>query len=447
MAKSKSQKKVLIIDVALMVVIAAVLGVSMMFIERVELALGLRYEQAVRVPDDDGSADYTDALKVHFVDVGQGDCTLVELPDGKTMIIDGGDADSEVSSAILTYIDDNFPQDFKYFDYAILTHPDSDHCGSLDDVLNTYPARVSYRPNVEAVGTAKNPVTDPGKADLTANAVTKDTAAYANAIVAMYNDSADFTPVVHVTDPADETQTISGGSAYEYTLTFYSPLSEKYTDWNNYSPVMILEYKDVRFALSGDAEKKNEEEFVAKVASARTDGVTDKYDAFTDDYTVHVIKAGHHGSRTSTSQAYIDAITTPEGARSAYYVISCGEGNKYGHPHSETLDRLESMGVPDGNVLRTDTGGDFMLNVRRDGEAFKLFCNGFKTEYVTAYKSIAGVRLTWPIVAWTVYAVIVVALIVHIAVYALGVKSASNGGENSGTGSGKKKSSGKRSKK
>lgn len=425
MAKT-SKKTVIIAEVIFLVVVAAVLAVTMFFCEPIELALGLKYEKAVRVPTGDENADYTNALKVHFVDVGQGDCTLVQFPDGKTAIIDGGENDAEVKAAIIEYIDENFDESFKYFDYALLTHSDSDHCGSLDDVLAAYPARVSYRPNVEA---NKDGYVDPGKSALSSDAKTKDTAAYKNCIEAMYKPNADFTPVVHVTDPEDESQTIKGGEGDgAYSLTFYSPLSAKYTDWNNYSPIMILEYKGYRFALSGDAEKENEKEFVERVAEAKTDGKTDKYDIFTDDYTVHVIKAGHHGSRTSTSQAYIDAITTPEGAAAAYYVISCGEGNEYGHPHSETIKRLNDMGVPESNVLRTDEDGDFMLSVRNDGGTFKLFCNGFKTEYEIAYKTAGSIELTWAVVAWCGYAVLVVITVVQLVFTALGGNKSSRGG-------------------
>ena len=160
-----------------------------------------------------------------------------------------------------------------------------------------------------------------------------------------------------------------------------------------------------------------------RVAEAKTDGIDDKYDVFTDDYTVHVIKAGHHGSRTSTSQAYIDAITTPEGSAAAYYIISCGAGNDYGHPHSETVDRLKNMGVPDENVLRTDEDGDFMLSVRSDNGAFKLFCNGFKTEYELAYKTAGSIELKWAVVAWCGYAVLVVITVVQMTFTALGGRS------------------------
>ena len=303
---------------------------------------------------------------------------------------------------------------------------------------------MSYRPNVEAVGTSSNPYTDPAKDDLK-NAVTKNTAAYASCVKDMYAPAPDFTPTVYVTDPSDEAQTVTGGvEDSAYTFTFYSPLSESYTDWNDYSPIMILSYRGYNFALSGDAEKKNEAEFVAKVEAAKTDGVTDKYDLFTDDFTVNAIKCGHHGSRTSTSQAYIDAITTPVGAKNAYYIISCGEGNSYKHPHVETLDRLAEMGVPQDNILRTDLVGDITLSVRADesGE-FKLFYGDKQTAppevpdppetpdnpdteqpdlpvKVLVYLKIGGIKITWALVAWSSYAALVILAAVHVACFGNG---------------------------
>lgn len=448
---NKSRKKILIIDIIALVIIAVALAVSMKWSFDIELKLGLLYyvdsntvdekdivtpkNGGIRVSADGQITDYARSgadgdLYIHYVDVGQGDCTLIEFPDGKTMIIDGGENKKSTEAAIGAFIADNFPTDFKYFDYAILTHPDSDHCGSLDYVLQNYPARVSYRPNVEAVGTSSNPYTDPAKDDLK-NAVTKNTAAYAACVKAMYAPAPDFTPTVYVTDPSDEAQTVTGGvEDSAYTFTFYSPLSESYTDWNDYSPIMILSYRGYNFALSGDAEKKNEAEFVAKVEAAKTDGVTDKYDLFTDDFTVNAIKCGHHGSRTSTSQAYIDAITTPVGAKNAYYIISCGEGNSYKHPHVETLDRLAEMGVPQDNILRTDLEGDITLSVRADesGE-FKLFYGDKQTAppevpdppaKVLVYLKIGGIKITWALVAWSSYAVLIILAAVHVACFGNG---------------------------
>lgn len=435
------KKKVVVLDIILLIVIAVVLGVSMVWSRDIELELGLLYyvdagavdsDEIVELSADGAEGENGGALKVHYLDVGQGDCTVIDFPDGKTMIIDAGKGYNSVKTAITTFIDENYGADFKYFDYAILTHPDDDHCGSMGYVLENYPAKVCYRPNVEA--TAKG-YTDP--AGVLPKG--KETASYKTAIEAMYTE-VDGTPsVVYITDPSDEEQTITGGTGEDaYSFTFYSPLSEKYTDWNDYSPIMILSYRGFELALSGDAEKTNESEFVQKVQNAKTDGITDKYDIFTDDYTVHAIKCGHHGSRTSTSQAYIDAITTPDGAKNAYYIISCGKGNTYKHPHEETLKRLAAMGVPDENILRTDIIGSIVLSVRADDNGtYGLYYGDKKTdvpatdpskpdgsktesEKVLVYRKLGGIRLTWGTVCWTCYAALVLAAVVHIFVVSVG---------------------------
>ncbi|MDE5592653.1 MAG: MBL fold metallo-hydrolase [Clostridiales bacterium] len=472
----KSKKKIAIIDVIVLVVLAIVLGVSMVWSRDIELKLGLLYYVDAETVDESdivtlngvyASADGSAELKVHFVDVGQGDCAIIELPDGKTMLIDGGENTKQVESNIQTFINKTFAPDFKYFDYAILTHPDSDHCGSIDYVLNKYPARVCYRPNVEATGTTANTYTDQGKADLSSDARKKNTAVYANAIKAMYYVSDDMTSVVYVTDPTVSEQSFSGGEGNSaYSFTFYSPLTKKYgsNDWNNYSPIMILDYQGYKFAMSGDAEVKNLGEFVAKVNAAKTDGVTDKYDAFTDDYCVNVIKAGHHGSDNATTMDYLNVLTTPSGAENAYCVISVGTGNSYGHPKQAALDMYKNIGIPDENVLRTDQKGDISFTVRVDEEGtYTMYCGDRKTQnpnapvitpdnpnppynpnnpddnnnndpdddkkpenpnpddhepekiQVLVYRKLGGIKLTWAVVAWSCYVVVVLAAAVHIA--------------------------------
>ena len=451
---NSEKKKIAIIDVLVLIVLAVVLGVSMAFSRDIELKLGLLYYAEVQEeaePEEDESGedgeivDYTKfpQLYVHFVDVGQGDCTIIELPDGKTMVIDGGENKKDVESAVQTFIDKTFSSDFKYFDYAILTHPDSDHCGSFDYILNKYPARVVYRPNVEAMGTEKNPYTDPGKADLKSGAIEKSTGAYAAAVDAMYKEIDGKPNVVYVTDPSDEEQTIKGGEGDNaYSFTFYSPLSDNYgtkesdASWNDYSPIMILEYKGFKFAMSGDAEEENLGEFVDKVQSAKTDGVTDKYDVFTDSYCVNVIKAGHHGSHNATTLDYLNAITTETGALGVYCVVSCGAGNSYKHPHQEALDRYRQIGVNESNILRTDLVGDITFSVHVDEQGvYKLYYGDKATKapnLALVYKTIGSIELKWALVAWVIYAVLVIAAIVHIAVFAGKQSGASGSGGKSG---------------
>lgn len=452
MAK-RNNRKLYFTDIAVVAVVAAIVAITMAFASEVDLALGFAYYENVIVEteetDGDGTAVIDEAaeLRVHFLDVGQGDCAIIELPYGETMIIDGGENNKSVEEAIDKFISDTLPADFEYFDYCILTHPDSDHCGSLDYVLSHYPAKVCYRPNVEAVGTDKNPYTDPAKGNgLTSDAVKKNTAVYANAVAPMYAANDDFTPTVYITNANDDTQTITGGRGDNtFTLTFYTPLSTKYTgegDWNNYSPIMILEYNGFKFAMSGDAEEKNLDEFVAKVKNAPTDGVTDKYDAFDGSYCVNVIKAGHHGSENATTAEYLDVMTTASGAANTYCVISCGEGNEYGHPHQAAIDRYIAAGFKEENilrtdVLRTDVAGDISFSVRQTSSGeFGLFYGSMQTRPTRKelrYKTFGGIELKWVWVGWCFVALVFILACAHM----LYLKFSSGGNDENGSKNGK----------
>ncbi len=444
---SKNKKKIYFIDIAILIVVAIVLAITMPFAAEVEFALGLSYyvdANGERVDPSVASAEEAGKeLHVHFVDVDQGDCCVIEFPNGEYAVIDGGEnSKTKVEVKIDAFFEKYMPADFAYFDYCILTHPDSDHCGSLDYILNKYPAKVSYRPNVKATGEG---YTDPGAADLTADATSKSTGVYRNVINAMYDPTAphEFTPIVKVTDAHDDTQTITVGSGDDVcTLTFYTPLSTRYTgegDWNNYSPIMILDYRGFSFVMSGDAEEKNLEEFSARVKAAPTDGVDDKYDRFTDTFNADVIKAGHHGSENATTSEYLEIMTSPDGVSSTYSVISCGAGNKYDHPHQAALDRITGVGIKTENILRTDEKGNIDFSVKPDTDGtFKLFYGDAATEkpvtpetdepcvmpeYTLVHVKIGGVELRWTWLAWVCYAVIAIAVLIHI-VY---VKSRSSG--------------------
>ena len=117
-----------------------------------------------------------------------------------------------------------------------------------------------------------------------------------------------------------------------------APVTEDYSDLNNSSVMVMLTYGNNKFLFTGDAE---EEEECTVTADIKCD----------------VLKVGHHGSSTSTSRAFLTAAS-PE-----YAVISCGMGNSYGHPHTETIDKLKKAGI---NIYRTDLQGDIIMTC--DGE-------------------------------------------------------------------------------
>lgn len=404
------------IRIAIVLVVGVLLGVSLLFENQINLALGL---EKIEKTEYDGTTagdirkkSVAGDLNVHFVDVGQGDACIVELPDGKKMIIDGGEKDAK--DALLGYIDENITDKdgnkITYFDYAILTHTDSDHCGSLDDVLNKYPAKNFYRPNVKC--NYKDYV-DPDASLLTSDCVSKGTAAYKDVIAAaskgknkfgdeykVYINSFELDPIVPDAKP--------GADGY-YSLSFYGPNSNSYKDWNNYSPIMILEYEGIKIALTGDCEKEGEAEFAEK-AKAREG----KFSVFDDNYSVDVIKAGHHGSRTSTGEAFVEAVTTAESRPNTLIVISCGLNNKYKHPHTEKLEQFKKDGFQDKNILRTDRNGTIVLSVRYNEATsdFRLFY-GADPMVKTQEKTV-----DWRYIALSIFVVVALVILVEPAITA-----------------------------
>ncbi len=350
-----------LIRIIIVLVVGIALGVSLLFENKINAALGL---SKINETDYEGTVASTikreiGDLNVHFLDVGQGDACIIELPDDRNILIDGGDDGSD--KTIIDYIEANIKNDdgstIEYFDFAILTHSDRDHCGSMDEVLTKYPAKNFYRPNVLA---NRKGYTDPGAELLTSDCATKDTIAYMNVIAAGHAGGANVFINSYELDPIVPENVAEDSDDY-YSLSFYGPNSNSYKDWNNYSPIMILEYQDRRIALSGDCEKEGEAEFVKKTEERK-----DKYSVFTDTYTVDIIKMGHHGSSTSTSVAYIDAITTETSLENVYFIISCGIDNKYKHPHDSKLTQLANQGVPDKNIVRTDQNGTILVSVHYD---------------------------------------------------------------------------------
>ena len=376
MAKSSSKKMWIFRIVTTLVVGVALLISVIGFEDKINGALGLTKVSETKYEGTTSSEviELGGEMSVHFVDVGQGDACIVELPDDKTILIDGGDKDSEVADNLLAYIENYIKTDdgktIEYFDYAILTHPDADHCGSMDKVLNEYPAKNFYRPNVLA--TYKG-FTDPGKANLISGYGEKETREYMSAIEAghqkdtnIFINSIDLDPIVPLNIDEDDKD--------YYKLSFYGPESPSYADWNDYSPIMILEYQNYRFALTGDCEKEGEAQFTENVEDAETDGKTDKFDEFDDNYFVDVIKLGHHGSSTSTSPEFVDVITTSTSVENTLLIVSCGFDNKYGHPHDSKIKELLKTGFKEENILRTDKNGSIVLSVRQDeGGEYKLY--------------------------------------------------------------------------
>lgn len=247
------------------------------------------------------------ALEVHFVDVGEGDATLIRFSSGKTMLIDSGD--NVKVKQLTTYIDKVFFNSHKkVFDYVVLTHSDSDHSGNMDTILDKYKVNNFIRPNILIDG-LENYLAD-GRAKYDNN---ND---YVSTITRLYSLEKDNKIKVSFAKP--DTYIDMGNNAKVHIL---SPLKPYYTTTNDYSIVMIVEDNNEKFMLTSDASTDVENDII------------NSYDE--DVLDVDVLKLGHHGSDTSTSLDWLDT-TQPD-----YAVISVGEDNSYQHPSSAVLDNIE----------------------------------------------------------------------------------------------------------
>ena len=256
------------------------------------------------------------ALEVHFVDVGEGDATLISFSSGKTMLIDSGD--NVKVKQLTTYIDKVFFNSHKkVFDYVVLTHSDCDHSGNMDTILDKYKVNNFIRPNILIDG-LENYLAD-GRAKYDNN---ND---YVATITKLYSLEKDNKIKVSFAEP--DTYIDMGNNAKVHIL---SPLKPYYTTTNDYSIVMIVEDNNEKFMLTSDASTDVENDII------------NSYDE--DVLDVDVLKLGHHGSDTSTSLDWLD-ITQPY-----YAVISVGEDNSYQHPSSAVLDNIELY-----NEEHTDT--------------------------------------------------------------------------------------------
>lgn len=265
-------------------------------------------------------------LLIHFLYVGQGDSTIVQFPDGKNMIIDGGPR-----SAAKTVTDIIEANGINKFDYVLLTHPDEDHVGSLDDAMLKTEVKNIFMPDV-------NTTTGVYTAFLSAVEVKEDEGA--NVLISRAG------------------MTIEGDG---YRILFFTPTDQMYenvSDINAISPIIFLEYAGKKAVFTGDATKKTESEFLkvlnGSVASEHYSlDELRGYDADADIY-----KAGHHGSNTSSSQEFLQVI------RPEISIVSSGADNRYGHPHKDVTDRLEMYGT----MFNTAVYGHITVIISPDGQ-------------------------------------------------------------------------------
>ena len=258
------------------------------------------------VPNPSSTAASVDApFEMHFIDVGQALSVLVEC-DGQFMLYDGGNVDD--GSLVVSYLQ---KQGVEQLQYVFCSHAHEDHVGGLAAVMAKFPAGHAYSPVTE--GSTK-----------------------------CFNDFVKYTQQQGLQLEVPSVGTVWPlGSA---TVTMLGPVTQ-YSETNNTSLVLRIDYGNTSFLLTGDMENTAETDLVNSGANLKAD----------------VLQVGHHGSSTSTSYLFLNAVLPEMG------VISCGTGNKYGHPHEETLSILRDAKV---DVYRTDLQGT--ITISSDGQNFTV---------------------------------------------------------------------------
>lgn len=258
-------------------------------------------------------ADQIPALNIYTIDVGQGDCSLLISPNGKTMLIDSGESTAlyAVRSILKTL-------KVKQLDIVVASHPHSDHIGGMTGILRSFNVGKFYMPNVS------NPSSD-----------------YRDMISALNSSSAEVNYI-----SADNTPTIEWDE--DITIEVLSPFNDiTYQSINDYSAIMRVSYGDTSMLFTGDVEGDG---VYSAEYTALARNTADKFRST-------VIKVPHHGSLSSLSDAFLSAVSPK------YAVISVGEGNDYAHPHQSTLNKLKNSNV---EVFRTDLLGT--IHISLDGE-------------------------------------------------------------------------------
>ncbi|MCF6465892.1 ComEC/Rec2 family competence protein [Clostridium sp. Cult2] len=243
--------------------------------------------------------DYKDKLIVHFIDVGQGDSTFIQFPNGETSLIDGGSR--QYGERVVNYIKD---LGIEKIDYLIGTHPHEDHIGGLPEVVRNFKIGKVYMPNRTA-----------------------NTRIFEELLLEV--DSQDLK--IHLAKAKDY---IIDDEQLKYYIL--APNRDDYSETNDFSIVTKIEYMKNSFIIAGDAEESSELDMIKNSTNLKSD----------------VLRIAHHGGRTSSNEKFLEKVNPK------YSIISVGSDNSYGHPHRETLNRLKEI---DTYIMRTDELGNIVL--------------------------------------------------------------------------------------
>lgn len=241
------------------------------------------------------------SISVHFIDVGQGDCIYIS-GNGGNMLIDCGEASQ--SGRVTEYLE---AQGVKRLDCVVGTHPHSDHMGGMSEIVSSFEIGEFIIPHLD------------------------DDDIPTTRYFEKFLDAAETKKVKLTEGRAGRKMTLCGGE-----WEFIAPCRDKYSDMNNYSVGLILRYGKNSFIFTGDAETAAEKDILASGKVTHAD----------------VYKVPHHGSDTSSSDGFLEAVSP------SIAVISCGEDNSYGHPDKSILDKLSRY---TDRIYRTDISGTIII--------------------------------------------------------------------------------------
>jgi len=248
-------------------------------------------------------------IRAHFIDLGQADGILIQSAQN-AVLIDGGEYATR--DTLVNYLRN---AGITALDYVVATHPHSDHIGGLATIVEKFEVKNILMPDA-----------------------TNNTAVFEKLLTAIENKG------ISITVPSVGDKITAG--IIEFTVL--APIGKDYKDLNNTSLVLRMVYGETAMLFTGDAETVSEKEMLKNGLSLRA----------------NVLKAGHHGSRSSTSAEFLNVVCP------GTVVVSCGQQNSYGHPHKEFL---ELVSQPERNItlLRTDELGTIIIIT--DGQEVKLY--------------------------------------------------------------------------
>jgi len=254
-------------------------------------------------------------MTVHFIDVGQGDCSLIQTPSGKTILIDGGPEDPYYDAGKERVVPYLAALGVKKIDAVFISHAHRDHIGGLPAILSSFPVDKVY----DSGYVYPSPIYEKLLKQINTAKITY--------VIARAGMKVELDPLIEI-------------------KVLAPPKNLPWDDPNNNSVVVQIKYKDIAFLFTGDIEADAEDSLIRQYRYGLES---------------QILKVPHHGSKTSSTDDFLDAVN-PEVA-----VIQVGRGNRFGHPNANVLRRYKDFGV---RLYRNDTDGTVIIET--DGKVYEV---------------------------------------------------------------------------